>query len=286
MTESYCNDPRCPRVRKGESHPIHDLSKVEEERNEDLRRFLELGSELAGGSIGAAAGLAVAGPQGAIVGSILGTSIGFTLKQAGLDLLKRILSLRESKRAAAVLIHASNKIDSYRKMGHSLRGDDFFNNTITERSAADEIAEGVILAAQREHEEKKLTYFGNLLANIAFSSGISRAHGDALIKISKGLTYRQLCLLSIFGQNDKFTLRPTPYTDNLTLPIQLVSILHEILQLEKDALISSGNVVLALSDINPGKFKLEGEGQIIFKLMNLTELPTDDLAPVADALAK
>lgn len=159
MTESYCNDPRCPRVRKGESHSVHDLTRVEQERSEDLRRFLELGSELAGGSIGAAAGLVVAGPPGAIMGSILGTSIGFTLKEAGLELLERVLSIRESKRAAAVIIHASDKIDSYRKMGAKIRDDDFFTGTTTQRSTADEIAEGVILAAQRTRRKETQVFW-------------------------------------------------------------------------------------------------------------------------------
>lgn len=117
------------------------------------------------------------------------------------------------------MIHAANKIESHRRNGKSLREDGFFDGNISERSAADEIAEGVILAAQREHEEKKLMYLGNLLANIAYSPGISRAHGDELIKIGRNLSYRQLCLLSIFGQNDKFDLPQTTYRDNTTLPV-------------------------------------------------------------------
>jgi len=258
------------------------LTKLEEYRRRDLNTFLDLGAELTGGSIGAAAGLVLAGPQGVIAGGILGISIGFTLKQIGNELLGRVLSVRESKRAAAVIIYASNKIDSYKRKGLLLRNDDFFNNKITERSAADEIAEGVILAAQREHKERKLRYFGNLI--VAFSPGVSRAHGDELIKIAKGLTYRQLCILSIFGQNEKFNLREVTYRDNTTLPVHLVSILHEIFELEKDALVNPGQTVSGLIDIVPGKFKLEGQGQLIFKLMNLSEIPVDYLDPIVQTL--
>jgi hypothetical protein len=223
VTESYCNDGRCQRVRNGERHLAHDLTELEVQRSESLHTMLNLGSELTGGSVGAAAGMFLAGPEGAVVGSIVGTTMGLTLKQIGDEVTRRFLSPREKKRTGTVIIHAANRIQSNRQNGHTLREDGFFSSTTTERSAAEEIAEGVILAAQKEYEEKKLAYFGNLLANIAFSSGVSRAHGDELIKIARNISYRQLCFLSIVGQKDKFNLRQTAYQANSSLPSCIVA---------------------------------------------------------------
>jgi hypothetical protein len=286
VTESYCNDGRCERVRNGERHLVHDLTKLEAQRSESLHTMLNLGSELTGGSVGAAAGMFLAGPEGAVVGSIVGTTIGFTLKQMGDEVTRRFLSPREKKRTGAVIIHAANRIQSNRQNGHALREDGFFTSTTTERSPAEEIAEGVILAAQKEYEEKKLPYFGNLLANIAFSSGVSRAHGDELIKIARNISYRQLCFLSIVGQKDKFNLRQPAYQANSPLPIGLVALLHEIFEMEKDALISSGTVITGLADLNPGLLNLEGQGENLFKLMNLSEIPLEDLIPLTEILNK
>jgi hypothetical protein len=53
--------------------------------------------------------------------------------------------------------------------GMKVRAHIFFIAATDDSSSADEIAEVVLLAAQMEHKEKKTKYYGNLLANIAFS---------------------------------------------------------------------------------------------------------------------
>ena len=281
VTESYCNDGRCEKVRKGEVHLAHDLTKLEEDRSESLHTMLNLGSELTGGSIGATVGMALAGPEGAVVGSIAGTTIGFALKQIGDDVARRFLSPSEKKRTGAVIIYAANKIQSNLQNGHALRRDDFFGGTTTERSPVEEIAEGVILAAQKEYEEKKIPYFGKPIGQYCFLTWDKQSSWRlSLIKIARNMSYRQLCFLSIAGQNDEFSLRQAGYEVNSTLPVDLVALLHEILEMEKGALISSGTVVLALVDLNPGKLKLEGQGQILYNLMNLSEIPLDELTPL------
>src|ERR1051326_659774 len=86
-------------------------------------------------------------------------------------------------------------------MGSGLR-------TFTGRSTAEEIAEAVLVAAERDHEERKLRYYGNLLANLAFSDGIDRAEANLLTRLAQGLSYAQLCLLSIFWLPDQNSLPP------------------------------------------------------------------------------
>lgn len=87
-----------------------------------------------------------------------------------------------------------------------IRQDDFFNK-INERSTADEILEGILLSAQREHQEKKVQFYGNLIANIAFDPSIDREQANFLIKLDESLSYRQICLLSLFVNKDKYKLK-------------------------------------------------------------------------------
>jgi hypothetical protein len=119
---------------------------------------LNLGSELTGGSVGAASGLVLAVPSGAVVGSILGTGMGYALKHIGQEVARRLLSSREKIRTGAVFIHAANKIKYNIQSGHQLRKDDFFTEPLDQRSVASEIAEGVLLAAQKDHEEKSYRF--------------------------------------------------------------------------------------------------------------------------------
>ena len=79
LINSNCNDGRCERVRRGEIHPVHDLTDLEENRAKSLHELVNLGSELAGGSVGCAAGLAFAGTEGAVAGSIIGTGMDTSL---------------------------------------------------------------------------------------------------------------------------------------------------------------------------------------------------------------
>jgi hypothetical protein len=69
----------------------------------------------------------------------------------------------------AAMIYATNTIKRNNEAGMKVRAHIFFIAATDDNSSADEIAEVVLLAAQMEHKEKKTKYYGNLLANIAFS---------------------------------------------------------------------------------------------------------------------
>jgi hypothetical protein len=90
--------------------------------------------------------------------------------------------------------------------GKQLRQDDFFQDNVGDRSTADEIVEGTLLAAQREHEERKLRYYGNMVANIAFHPEVSRSQANQLIRQVERMTYQQLCLLALFVRIDKLNI--------------------------------------------------------------------------------
>jgi hypothetical protein len=284
--EALCNDPLCDRNRRGVKHPAHDISPIHQKKFESLQKLIGAGSDITSAAIGAIAGAALGGPPGAIAGAMAGTAISNAFKIVGNDISERMLSPSEKVRIGAAFIFAVNKAQENFKNGHKLRNDDFFDDKPYGRAASKEIVEGVLLAAQREYEEKKTRYYGNLLANIAFSPGVSRAHAGWSIKLSQSLSYRQLCLLSIFGQGDRFTLRQNDYRETPTMPVEIISLLQEIFDLLTKGLVmkTPGNVVLGHTEIVPARMKPEGEGETLFKLMVLREMDEQDLDDIAQML--
>jgi hypothetical protein len=284
--DDFCNDPLCDRVRKGEKHAAHDTSPIHQKKFESLKSLIGAGSDITGTTIGGIAGAAIGGPPGAAMGAAAGTLVSRVLGNIGDELSERMLGTREKVRIGAALGFAMSKIQENFTKGAILRDDDFFDDKPYDRGAYKEIVEGVLLAAQREYEEKKTRLYGNLLANIAFSPGIGRAHASLLIKFSHSLSYRQLCLLSIFGQRNKFILKQNNYRDTPTMIIEMISLLQEIFDLSNRGLIAtlSGSVVLGLTDIVPANMKPEGEGETLFKLMVLEEIDEQDLKNVAQIL--
>jgi hypothetical protein len=284
--EDFCNDPRCDRNRRGERHAVHDTSPMNQRRFDSIQRIIDAGSDITGATIGTIAGAILGGPPGAVVGAVTGTAISHLLRNVGNDVSQRMLSPREEVRVGAALIFGVNKVQENLDNGHQFREDDFFDDKPNERAPYREIVEGVLLAAQREYEEKKTRYYGNLLANIAFSPGVSRAHASLLIKLSQSLSYRQLCLLSVFGQGDKFTLRQNDYRDTQVFFPELVSLLQEIFDLVTRGLImkTPGVVVMGHTEIVPSRMKPEGEGETLFKLMELQKIEQTDLKNIAQIL--
>jgi len=137
-------------------------------KSDALNSLIGIGSDIAGGVAGAAIGLIAAGPEGAVAGGAASPLIKHTLRRIAIEIKQRILGQREVIRIGATLAYAAAKIKEKIEAGQQIREDDFFKEQEGERPAAEEIAEGVLLAAQREHQEKKLQFYGNLLANIVF----------------------------------------------------------------------------------------------------------------------
>lgn len=280
----FCNDPRCERSRKGEIHPLHDTSKYDAKRLESIGDLISMGSEIVGIPIGAAVGFMVAGQQGGTIGGIAGSLVGHVIKNIGNEVAKRILSPREQIRVGKVVIYAANRLQQHIDNGVTIRQDDFFTSDNFDRSSAEEIVEATLVAAQREHEEIKIEFYGNLLANITVTPGISKAYANLLIRMARELSYRQLCLLALFVQKDKFNLKKGDYqTENTMLP-EKIGLLQEIFELEQKSLLNSGKPLFGLTNITPAMTDLQGTGKALFSLMELSKIRSDKLEHLAELL--
>lgn len=238
------------------------------------------GIDAVGGALGSAIGLLAEGPAGALLGGAAGPPVTFALRQVAAEIKRRFLSPREEERIATALTVAAERIQAHLAAGRVPRDDRFFDAQGENRSDAEEVVEGILLAAQREHEERKLRYQGNLLANLAFTPGISRARANLLVRWAERLSYRQLLLLSISTRLDEPSI-PSNATEKLEdgatrmAPDDLVAEARELAQMGLIFESSSGVPLDVL--FLPGHLPYTELGMQLRELMELQFVPASEL---------
>ena len=245
----------------------------------------QISADVAGATVGGILGYLINDPMAPIYGTAAGVLLSHTIKRGLSEMRQRLLGRREVVRIDATFEFAAQKIKENIEQGKQLRQDDFFQEQPGERAAADEILEGILLAAQREHQEKKLRFYGNLVANIAFSPSISREHANLLIRVGESLSYRQLCLLRLFAVKGQFGLRQKDYTSFGEVGEGRAALLQEIYDLYSHGMVHRGGAaMLGLLDVTPGSTDIQGTGAVLHNLMELWLIDPQDLEQVASLL--
>ncbi len=256
------------------------------EQDEKVTDIIETGTDIAGATTGAAIGLLIGGPPGAVVGAAAGPTAARTLRELAVEFRERVLGSREEVRVGAVISFASTKINEKLEAGEQPRQDDFFTDAHDNRATAKEVFEGVILAAQREAEEKKVRLYGNLLANLAFVQDVDREQANFLVRLGEDLSYRQLCLLSLFAQNtlllggdNRLNLHTSSYRgDASSLGMGRIVLLQETYDLYQMGIVNCGEqALIAVADVNPSQMSLQGVSVNLYNLMELGTVSTADL---------
>jgi hypothetical protein len=123
-----------------------------------------------------------------------------------------------------VLVLAAEEILERLDNGQQLRDDGFFDRKADGRSAADEIAKGVLRAAQDAYEERKLPYLASLISTMSFFKPLSREYQNYLIRLGADLSYRQLCLVvgPATPQTPLLAFSGAPIADALEQDVTLV----------------------------------------------------------------
>ena len=265
-----------------------------DEKENDIKNLIEAGAEMVGGGAGVAIGFLFSGPAGAVAGGAIGPVITRALICTVDDIQKRFLSQREQNRIGAVLIYAARKYQDNIAKGMVVRTDGFFKESLNERSDGKEIFEGVLLAAKGEHEEKKLLFFANLLINIAFDPTIDRAQANFLIKLSETITFRQMCLLSVYADHDRLnhmrkclSNKEFPYPD-----AKRYSLRQEAIDLGSQGLLRTG-CKLAFQETEGGfpirtmhdlfysdDVQVVELGHDLYRLMELGKIDEGELKPI------
>lgn len=247
-----------------------------------IPEIIQTGYEV-GGNVGSAIiGGLLAGPAGIVIGAASGPILTKLFTKVGAELKERYLGNREESRVGFTYATGYHKLKSRLEAGDELREDDFFELNETNRSPAEEILEGVLRSAQTEHQEKKLKYYGNLIANLSFDTSVNENKANLFLKIANNLTYKQLCILQFLIRNGQQRLAWN-YNFNHLEELQDYSDLEPfVLELERDKLLSavwgSGNV---LRIISIGKL-----GSKLAELMSLNEIGKDDIDEIESEFAK
>lgn len=243
---------------------------------------MNMAKDMTGNATGAALGFYIGGMPGSIIGAASTPFLVGVLDRLGGEFKKRLLAPREQKRIGTVVTYTIDNIRLKLEKGEEVRQDDFFASHELNRSAADEIAEGVMLVSQREYEEKKIKYYGIALANLSFKKNqhIGREEANALLKVAENISYREICILAMAGAltrkiYDRDKLKDN-YRGRSRFDTKLLILLHEIFNLYKLGMLTfDGDAALGLSDVKPSKIVLQGVGAHLYSLMELWEMSSD-----------
>ncbi|MCU85197.1 hypothetical protein DUF32_14880 [Listeria monocytogenes] len=235
------------------------------------------------------------------------------------DFVNRSLSNQEEERIGVALAFAVMEIKENFGNKKSLREDGFFDPDEFKRSPYDEIGEGVYKKAKDEFELKKLKYYGNFLANIAFSEEVSKEEANKLLSLIDSLTYRQIKLLALVtcsGANSILGIKSQEMNERISsvgtkfygigipkkwdLPdvdfrqggmrgYSTISIYQDILDLMRLGLIVqriNGNIeiILDITNINPSRLEAIGLGAQLFNFMNLRQINDKELEETLEQL--
>ena len=263
------------------------LEKSEKDAEKDgrIQQLINHGTEIASGAAGAALGLLIGDPVGAVIGGAGGPMAAMTLRSIGQEILERQLGPREKVRVGAAFAIAAAEIHRRIENGENIRTDGFFDEKQTGRSEAEEVAESVLLKVQREPEEKKIQYMGYLFSSIVFDTQISVHMAHQLVKAAEQLTYRQLCILKLSVVKDRFGLRNKNYRDHGAFKKNLYQVLYECTDLHNREYIHfGGEIASGVTNTVPSGMTVQAIGRDLFRLMKLSLIPDQDIIPIVEQL--
>ena len=245
--------------------------------NEKLKKYLEKGTEIAGGALGGAIGL-IDGRFGGVLGGGMAVAITIGIK----EFFNRQLSNRQEIRIAASAVYVIDEIRKRIEQGDTIRNDSFFveNNG---RSSAEELFEGVLLKCKDQYQEKKIFYISKIFEKAIFDDNISSETANQILSLVESFTYRKLCVISFFLRKNEFRtdiLMQDPYSiyPNAKYSIELEILKQDILDLINLGIVVLKNrLMLSKNDVVPFQIELTNIGQLIASIMDLQLIPLTDL---------
>jgi hypothetical protein len=133
----------------------------------------------------------------AVFGATAGATVGQLIEQFAQECIHRTCGPRELTRIGATLEWALQDVRRRLEAGETIRADNFFDDSVSDRSAATELLEGISRKAQQEHEERKLSYLGRMFASFLFTEEIDGRVANGLLSLADRLNYQQYHLLCI-----------------------------------------------------------------------------------------
>jgi len=243
---------------------------------EKAKELISQGGEIAGTAVGGALGFLAIGPSGAAAGAVGGLLLSKAVAVAA-EFAFRDLSGREKLRVGTGLAFALAKINQHLAEGHMPRSDDFFDRGTAQRSASDEILEGVLFKCKNEHEEKKLRLLANIYANVAFMPEVSSAGANWLLQKGEELTFRQMCIISLVKRKGVRGASWGPRDGDPAFEMEYKALESMFV---RD---SSPEAMRHYRETGEGRsiIGLSRTGEFCYRVMGLEEIPEDDVRQLA-----
>lgn len=215
----------------------------------------------------------------------VGAMVGETFAQVADDFARRVLSPRQEARVATVLDLAQRTIARAISEGATVRGDGFFD---VPEAEASELFEGVLLAARDEHEERKLPYLANMLADIAFDEQLTVEAANVAIRRAEDLSWLQLRLLSIVIRPDEFPL-PDTETGSSASSWGEWAIGQTFVEMHNDGFFVSPPRpqqpgFFTGYDLSMSKLEVSRRGELLSAMMRLDTIPAEEVRPLYETL--
>ena len=233
-------------------------------------KIIDVASDTFAGAASATIGLIATGPLGAIGGALIAPALSTTIKAFA----KRMLSEKESNRVKNTFSNAIDKIQIKLQQGEYPRNDNFWTSDNSDSSSAQKLLEGTLLKSRDEYEEKKLTYYSNLLVNICFNVDISFEKANILLKIIEQLSYRQLVVIAYLSDGKiidmdewDISFKDKPFLE------KYFDFYSEMINLYDLRLLKQAGKGLKLGS---AKSQLSTLGQSLSALMELNSIPDEE----------
>jgi hypothetical protein len=259
------------------------MSATDEEVASFFGRSTPLASRLIGSVGGAAAGLAIGGPPGAIIGALVAPFVTDSLERLTGEIMARQLGARQHIRAGAGLTLLEGAIKEHLSRGQKVREGEFSTADESGRRPIDEVTEQAILAMINAVDERRIPYLANFYAALYFDETVSRTSIPTLSAIADGLNYRAMCILNLVGRRVLYTGAervkgaPAPWPENdYIVAKEAFSLASASLLVSKYAGNDHYTAIMGYDDIEPASFLLSPIGEILFVKMGLSHMPHID----------
>lgn len=230
--------------------------------------------------------LNAAGPEGAFIGAAAGPVVAGVAN----DLATRIMSQKEEHRLGAVMIFAMESMKQIQDGGGQIRNDRFWASANDFNGPGEEVVEAVLIAAQREPQEKKLEYLGCLLAQIAYHEEISVETAMWMVNTAERLTWTQYMLISMIGRNEQFELGAIEVGRGIN-SWKGWAIHEEIKAMGPFGLNIMGapgkktpNLGLELFNMDLADFKLGNGGRLLYEFLGVGDISTQEIEGLIEVL--
>ncbi|WP_427920654.1 hypothetical protein [Streptomyces sp. cg40] len=259
---------------------------MSEDEKSRMRKILDAGSELTGVAAGAGIGFALGGPAGSMVGSAAAVPVRLALQ----EIAQRMLGKREGVRIGAALEFAGEVYEERLREGDEVRSDEFFAEEPKGRSAAQDFAEGVLITAQQQWEERKVRHLGYMLGNIGFEEQIDGLTAGRALSVARELTWRQYVLLALIGDNENSPLpdvdpfKPQISSWNTWSTYDELNTLITGHNLLKGVTIRTDRLALASMKWDLPGLRLGSGGELIYALLALDKISEQDRNGVRESL--